>query len=77
MKLFYWNVRGIANDPSRNSLYSFCKEFSPYMICLAEPMANPTHFSLSFLRSINMYFVAFNSCDNMSKIWPFCSNRLR
>ena len=76
MKFLYWNIRGIANKSSRDTLFSFTKQISPDVICLAEPMIEPDKFPLSFLRSINMHLLSFNSRDGCSKIWVLCSNNI-
>ena len=68
MKFFYWNIRGVANNVSRLSLLNFCKEISPDIVYLAEPMMNPIDFPLNFLSSINMSIFAFNSRNDVSKI---------
>ena len=77
MKFIFWNVRGIANKSSRDTLFCFFKQICPDVICLAEPMMNPDDISKNFLRSLNMNFLAFNSRDGCSKIWIFCSNKIQ
>ena len=69
MNIFFWNIRGIANNPSREILFNFFKQFSPDVICLAEPMMNFDDFSQNFLISINMKMLTFNLRNGISKIW--------
>ena len=73
MKILFWNIRGIANKSSMETLFSFYKQILPDVICLAEPMLVPNKIPLSLLRSMNMKLLCFNSKDGCSKIWILCS----
>ena len=70
-------IKGVANDPSMNSLYKFCKDVSSDFVLFScaydEP---PTDFPLSFLRSINMSIAVFKLRNDVSKIWILVSNRI-
>ena len=76
MKVFYWNIRGLANKLSRDTLFNFCKQFNPDIVCISEPMMNPVDFPNSFLRATNMNLGVFNSRDGISKIWLFISSHI-
>ena len=77
MKFIFWNVRGIANKSSWDTLFCFFKQIFPDVICLAEPMMNPDDISKNFLRSLNMNFLAFNSRDACSKYGSFVPIKFR
>ncbi|RXH78385.1 hypothetical protein DVH24_001903 [Malus domestica] len=37
-RIIYWNIRGLANSPTRHALCSMVRKHSPDFLCLAEPM---------------------------------------
>ena len=74
MKVLYWNIRGIANKESRDSLFNFFKQVSPDIICIAEPMMSLSDFPVYFLRSINMHLLVYNLRDGISKLWVLVDN---
>ena len=58
MKVFYWNIRDLANNLPKYYLFKFCKDVSLDLVCLAEPMMHFMGFLLNFLGSINTPKVA-------------------
>ena len=76
MKIFYWNIRGLANKLSRDTLFDFCKQYNPDIVCVSEPMMNPLDFPKNFFRSLHMSLEVFNSRDRVSIIWLFILSRI-
>ena len=73
MKFVYWNIKGIANNNSRESLLNFARKESLDIICISEPMTTPESIPNSFLKSLKMKLFCFNSRDGVSKMWIFSS----
>ena len=74
MKIIYWNIRGLANKSSRDTLLNFYRQTSLDMICVAEPTMDATNFPTAFLRSLNMKIFAFNLRDGIPKLWILIKN---
>ena len=77
MTFIFWNIRGMANRSSRETLFSYYKQISSNVICLAELMMNPDEFSINLLCSLNMKLIALNSLDGCSKILIVFSNNIQ
>lgn len=65
MKVIYWNIRGIANEDSRNSLRNFCLTHSPDIVFILEPMPTPEASPFNYGNSCNLRFVATNNRGDM------------
>ena len=73
MKFFYWYIRGITNNISRETLLNFVRKESPDIVCISEPMINPDSLPSNFLKSLKMNLFCFNARDGISKIWILSS----
>jgi len=77
MKILYWNVRGIANSPSRLALRRLINLNNPDFVFLAEPWMNFNAFPATWLTRLNLKIFAFNSRDNnLPNLWCICSIHL-
>lgn len=60
MKCLYWNLRGIANSPSRLALKNLIIANKPDIICIAEPWMSYDHFPKNWFHRLNYKPLAFN-----------------
>ncbi|KAL6138078.1 hypothetical protein ACLB2K_063364 [Fragaria x ananassa] len=73
MKVMYWNLRGIGNEPTQNALKKFVQVHNPEVLCLAEPFADLAAIPGSFWRSLNLIHVCTNDRgESRPNIWIFC-----
>lgn len=72
MKIFFWNIRGLANAPTRTTLKSLVRKHSPDFLCLVEPMTSLARIPDSFWRSIGMALVGVNDRgQSFPNLWLF------
>jgi exonuclease III len=77
MKILYWNIRGIANTPSKLALRNIISSNNPDVILLAEPWMNFIAFPRWWLQRLGLKLFALNARDNLlSNIWCICRNNL-
>lgn len=77
MLALYWNIRGIANTPSRLALKRLINLHKPDLIFIAEPWMHYCHFPPNWLHKLRFKFFSFNFRDNMApNLWCICSLHL-
>ncbi|KAL6211830.1 hypothetical protein ACLB2K_017053 [Fragaria x ananassa] len=54
MKIFYWNLRGLANDPTQDLLRKFVRDHHPDVLCIAEPFVSLDSIPSQFWLSMNL-----------------------
>ncbi|XP_004301904.1 PREDICTED: uncharacterized protein LOC101292910 [Fragaria vesca subsp. vesca] len=73
MKIFYWNLRGIANDPTQNAFKEFVRSHSLEILCIAEPFVALESIPASFWRNLGMQFIGANDRGSQQpNLWVFC-----
>jgi hypothetical protein len=60
MKCFYWNVRGLANSPTKLALKNLILVNKPDLFFIAEPGITSDRFSASWLYRVGMKFFDVN-----------------
>jgi hypothetical protein len=65
MKCFYWNVRGLANSPTKLALKNLILVNKPDFCFIAEPWITADRFSASWLNRVGMKFFAVNIRGNL------------
>lgn len=77
MKCLYWNIRGIANHPSRLALKNLILANQPSFIFISEPRMYFDHFPINWFSRLNYKPFAFNiRHNNNPNLWCFCSSHL-
>jgi hypothetical protein len=74
MKTLFWNIRGIANTPSRVALKRLILSNQHDFIFLAEPWLSYDRFPQNWLRRLGLKLFACNSRhNNIPNLWCICS----
>lgn len=60
MKIFYWNLRGIANVPTQDILKKFVRDHQPEVLCISEPFISLDSIPTHFWTSMNLVAVCTN-----------------
>lgn len=68
MKVIAWNICGLGNDNSRNSLKNLCRHQNPNWVGLFEPKILSSTLSPHFLSARGLHFFAENARP------PLCPN---
>jgi hypothetical protein len=77
MKCLYWNVRGLANSPSKLALKNLILENRPDLCFIAEPWINVDRLSVSWLNRVGLKVFAVNNRGNLlPNLWCLCSNNV-
>lgn len=77
MKFIYWNLRGIANDPTQNILKRYVQVHNPEVLCISEPFVSLDYVHSSFWRSMNFVSVCTNDRGlALPNLWIFCKDVL-
>jgi len=77
MKIIYWNIRGIANSPSRLALRRLIIQNKPDFVFLAEPWMSYNAFPANWLYRLNLKIFALNTRPyNLPSLWCICSTSL-
>lgn len=77
MKCIYWNVRGLANNPSRLALKNLITQYHPDFIFISEPWMDFVNFPRRWLVNLNLKLFAVNSRNNLSpNLWCICKTHL-
>ena len=72
MKVLYWNIRGIANDNSKDALRNFCWMHNPDFLCIAEPWVDLALISTNYWRFMGLIHVVSNKRLNKApNLWLF------
>lgn len=73
MKSFYWNIRGLANTPSRLVLKKLIKDNKPDFIAIAEPWMVYESFPRNWFNRLGYKLVSVNTRDDIiPNLWCFC-----
>ena len=74
MKIIFWNIRGIANTPSRLALQNLILENKPDFIFLAEPWISYDRLPQTWFLRLGFNFFASNTRqNNLPNLWCFCT----
>jgi exonuclease III len=77
MKCIFWNIRGLANSPSKLALKRLIVKNKPSFVFIAEPWMNVDSFPKSWLRSLNLKVFAVNSRQQLlPNLWCLCAANL-
>lgn len=73
MKIFYWNLCGIANSPTQDILKKFVRDHHPDIICISEPFVSLDSIPSQFWTSMNLVAVCTNDRGAaLPNLWVFC-----
>ena len=73
MKCLYWNIRGLANHPSRLALKNLILANKPNFIFISEPWIHFDSFPTNWFHNLNYKPFAFNTrLNNNPNLWCFC-----
>jgi hypothetical protein len=73
MKCLFWNLRGLANSPTRLALKSLILSNNPDIILIAEPWMNFECFPKFWLQNLGLKLFAVNSRVNLlPNLWCIC-----
>jgi len=74
MKCIYWNIRGIANTPTRLALKRTLLLQKPDILLIVEPMMNFDRFPSSWLHRLGFkLFSVNNRPSHLPNLWCICS----
>jgi len=74
MKIRYWNVRGIANSPTRLALKRILLKHKPDLVLLSEPWMTYDVFPTTWLSRLGLKVFSFNHRPNLPpNLWCICS----
>ncbi|XP_062028531.1 uncharacterized protein LOC133744441 [Rosa rugosa] len=77
MKVLYWNLRGIANDPTQDVLKKFVRDHNPDVLCISEPFVSLDSLPLNFWSSLNLVIVGTNDRGSaLPNLWVLCKPSL-
>jgi hypothetical protein len=77
MKCLYWNVRGLANAPSRLALEKLILQNKPDFVFVSEPWIDFDDFPRKWLINLNLKLFAMNNRPNMSpNLWCICKTNI-
>ena len=77
MKCLYWNIRGLANNPSRLALKNLILKEKPDIVLIAEPWMNIEAFPRNWFQRLNFKLFAMNNRDTLlPNLWCFCLSHL-
>lgn len=77
MKCLFWNIRGLANSPTRLALKRLIVLHKPDIILLAEPWIPFNCFPFYWLNRLNLKLFALNNRPNLiPNLWCICSKNL-
>jgi hypothetical protein len=77
MKCIYWNLRGLANSPTRLALKFFIIKHTPDIILISEPWMNVDQLPRRWLVNLHLKLFALNSRNNMlPNLWCICKSNM-
>jgi hypothetical protein len=73
MKCFYWNLRGLANKPTKLALKKLIFKHNPDICFLAEPWIHVSNISQRWLNNLGLKIFAVNDRNNLiPNLWCLC-----
>jgi hypothetical protein len=77
MKCIFWNIRGLANSPSKLALKRLILKNKPSFVFIAEPWMDVNSFPQTWLRRLNLKVFAVNNRGNLlPNLWCLCLDHL-
>lgn len=77
MKVLYWNIRGLANSPSRLALKRLILLHKPDLIFISEPWIPYVNFPQTWFQRLGFKLFSFNERGNLKpNLWCFCATDL-
>jgi hypothetical protein len=77
MKCIYWNIRGLANSPSRLALQNLILQHKPHIIIISEPWLLFEHFPRHWFTRLHFKLFALNHRNHLDpNLWCLCLNHL-
>lgn len=77
MKCLYWNIRGLANSPSRLALKNLITAHKPHIVIISEPWLLFEHFPRHWFHRLRFKLFALNTRNNLDpNLWCLCLNHL-
>ena len=77
MKCLYWNIKGIANSPSRLALKNLLLAYKPNLIFIIKPWILFEQFPRNWFHKLHYKLSAINSRQNLiPSLWCFCIESL-
>lgn len=74
MKCFYWNIRGIANSPSKLALKKLIIKFKPDLCFISEPWMEVSRLSARWLSNLGLKVLCVNDRQELKpNLWCLCS----
>lgn len=73
MKIFYWNIRGVANIDSKNAFHNFCLPQKPVIVFISKPMTIVSSLPFNFWHACKMKFISGNDRGGLDiNLWLCC-----
>jgi len=77
MKIIYWNIRGLANSPSKLALHRLISLHKPDFIFIVEPWMDFNNFPPAWLNRLGIKLFTCNHRENLlPNLWCVCSNAI-
>jgi len=77
MKILYWNVRGIANSPTKLAIKRLITQNKPDILVIAEPWIEFSNFPVRWLARQDLKLFATNNRNGqIPNLWCICKNQL-
>jgi len=77
MKILYWNVRGIANSPTKLAIKRLILHNKPDILVIAEPWIDFNDFPYRWLARQNLkLFATNNRSGQLPNLWCICKNQI-
>jgi hypothetical protein len=74
MKILLWNVRGLANSPSKLALKRFILLHKPDLLFISEPWLDFADFPRRWFHNLHLKLFATNDRQHLSpNLWCFCN----
>jgi exonuclease III len=77
MKILYWNIRGVANSPSRLALKRLVSNNNPDFVFIAEPWMNFSDLPRGWLARMGLKMFCLNDRgQRQSNLWCLCKDNV-
>ena len=77
MKCFYWNLRGLANSPTKLATKKLLAKYKPDIYFLAEPWMHISNLSQRWLNNLGLKVFAVNDRHNLlPNLWCLCKSNI-
>jgi hypothetical protein len=77
MKCIYWNIRSLADSPSRLALQNLILQHKPHIIIISAPWLLFEHFPRHWFIRLHFKLFALNHRNHLdSNLWCLCLNHL-